>query len=102
MNLFRKFFLIHKLTVIVLFLVMVSISGVKAQAPGCESCSDSDYLIANYSAYPDDQKFSACVCAECTNDPSLCVPVNTNSWVLVALGVSLVVVGFVISKKSKE
>jgi hypothetical protein len=31
-----------------------------------------------------------------------CIPVNTNSWVLIFLGVSLVVVSYIIHKKAKN
>jgi len=78
--------------ILVLLLVIFSQYSVIAQSPGCDQCYNDPVFVTDI--YGGDQE--ACFDAECG------IPVNTNSWVLLLLGVSIIAVGYVISKKSNE
>lgn len=91
-----------------LFSLFLLISAFKANAQtppgGCiAGCSDPDFLAANsFSDYCSCiQAFPGCNTIEDPDANQPCIPVNTNSWTLIVLGFSLVVVGYMISKRSK-
>lgn len=87
-----------KTLISILFLTVIFQFNLRADIPGecifeCPSAPDYCACIQFYGC----QDFDIDGTGE-----QPCIPVNTHSWVLYLLGASLVVVGYIIHKKSKS